>query len=248
MLVGIACVMASGCVINNYIDRGIDVNMERTKNRATVTGVISPRNTIIFATVLGIVGTFLLAFFTNSLTTAIALLGGIVYVAVYSPLKHRSAHAALAGSVSGAVPPVVGYCAVTNSFDVGAFILFIIMVLWQMPHFYAIAIYRLNDYKAASVPVFPAQKGIFLTKIHILLYINAFITAALMLTLYGFTGYVYAVVVLILGISWLWIVLQGFRKNTDDTLWSKKVFKFSQIVLAVLFVVMSIESVLITAR
>ncbi len=160
---------------------------------------------------------------------------------MYSIWKRRSVYGTIVGSVSGAVPIVAGYTSVTNNFDMGAFIIFMILVLWQMPHFYAIAIYRLKDYAAANIPVLPVKKGIFITKIHMLFYIIAFIIAVSLLTLYGFTGYIYLSVALALGGGWLLLSIKGFKAN-DDAIWARKMFFFSLITITLLSVVISIDA------
>ncbi len=143
-LVGLSLIVASGCAFNNYIDREADQKMTRTQNRPLATGSIPVRTAVTIAVILGLLGAFLLALFVNLLSLCIALIGFTVYVLFYSVLKYRTTHATLIGSIAGAVPPVVGYCAVTHHLDTGALLLFLMMALWQMPHFFAIAIYRLG--------------------------------------------------------------------------------------------------------
>src|SRR6202040_4019316 len=117
-----------------------------------------------------------------------------VYVVLYSFWKYRSSLATLVGSIAGAVPPVVGYCSVSNRFDTGAVLFFLILVLWQMPHFFSIAMYRLQDYSAAAIPVLPIKKGNHRTKVHMVFYILGFIMVAILLTVFGYTGYSYLIV------------------------------------------------------
>lgn len=173
-LLGTAFIIASGCVFNNYIDRGIDSQMTRTKKRALVTGKISSRSALLYGSILGIIGLLILLIFTNFLTTRIAIAGFIFYVVLYGYFKRRSIYGTLVGSVSGAIPPVIGYSAVTNTFDIGAILLFLILASWQMPHFYAIGIYRLSEYKKANLPILSVVKSVHLTKLHIVLFIVAF--------------------------------------------------------------------------
>lgn len=240
-LIGVSLIIASGCVFNNFIDQDIDKVMERTKNRVLAKGLISGKIAIVFAIVLGILGVLVLYFFTNHLTVRIALGGLFVYVVVYSLwLKRKSVHGTVIGSISGSIPPVAGYCAVTNSFDLGALILFLILSFWQMPHSYAIAIYRLNDYKNAGIPVLPVKKGIPTTKIYMLIYIILFIVAILMLSFMGYTGYIYFTVVAALGLRWLWICIKGFH-TYDDRIWARKMFIFSIIIITLLSIMMSID-------
>lgn len=239
-LIGLAFVIASACVFNNYIDRLHDEKMERTKNRALVKGIISPKNALVFASFLILFGTLTLSWFTNLLTLCVALTGFLVYVFLYSSWKYRSMHATLIGSISGGIPPVAGYCAVSNTVDVGAFLLFMIVVLWQMPHFFAIALYRLDDYVAAAIPVLPVKKSMQVTKIHMLLYIISFSLITPMLTLFGYTGYLYLIVSSLLALTWLWLCIKGFKSN-DNKVWARKMFVFSLVIITVVSGMISLD-------
>ena len=239
-LIGLSLLIASACVFNNYIDRNIDKMMERTKNRALARGVISLQKAIIFAVFLGLFGVLVLMLYINLLTTIIALAGFFIYVVLYSLSKHRSSYATAIGSISGGIPPIVGYCAVVNRFDMGAFLLFMIVALWQMPHFFAIAMYRLDDYAAASIPVLPAKRGVYITKVHMLFYIMAFLIPVCMLTLWGYTGYAYLIVVGLLGLIWLFLCIKGF-KNTNDRLFGRQMFRFSLVVIMMLCIMICIS-------
>ncbi len=243
-LTGIALVIASACVFNNYLDRDIDRQMQRTKNRALVTGEISPSRALTYGAILGVAGFTILAGFTNTITFAIGVIGFVSYVVIYTYAKRITPYGTLLGSISGSTSLVAGYCAVTNSFDLGAAILFLIMAIWQMPHFYAIAAYRLRDYADASIPVLPVSKGMKLTKRHITLYIAAFIGATALLTAFGYTGYIYLIVMLVLGLGWLRLALKGFGA-VDDTKWAQHVFRYSLVVLMTLSLVMSANSFLV---
>ncbi|KQO28154.1 heme o synthase [Pseudomonas chengduensis] len=238
---GVSLVIASGCVFNNYIDRDIDQKMERTRNRVLAQGLVSPVHAIVYACVLGVAGVALLYAATNTLAVMLVLMGFVVYVGLYSLwLKRGSVYGTLVGSLSGAAPPVVGYCAVSNEFDAGAAILLLIFSLWQMPHSYAIAIFRFNDYQAANIPVLPVIKGISAAKRQIVLYIAAFVVATLMLTLSGYAGYSYFVVAALSGAYWLWMGVSGY-KAVDDRVWARKLFTFSIISITMLSVMMSVD-------
>ncbi|AUQ40722.1 protoheme IX farnesyltransferase [Yersinia ruckeri] len=240
-LIGVSLVVASGCVFNNYIDRDIDCIMERTKNRVLVKGLIEPKISLIYASVLGIAGMLLLYVAANALAMMLAVIGFIIYVGVYSLyMKRKSVYGTLIGSLSGAAPPVIGYCAVTGQFDTGALILLLIFSIWQMPHSYAIAIFRFKDYQAANIPVLPVIKGISVTKNHITLYILAFMVATLMLTLSGYAGYKYLVVAAAVSVWWLGMALRGY-KATNDSVWARKLFIFSIIAITSLSVMMSVD-------
>jgi len=189
-----------------------------------------------------VLGIFVLSSYTNLLTLLIALLGFFIYVAVYSFSKYRTSYGTLIGSIAGGVPPVVGYCAVSNQFDLGALLIFMIVVLWQMPHFFAIALYRLDDYSAASIPVLPIVKGVYATKIHMLFYIIAFMIAAGMLTLLGYTGFAYLAVAALLSLGWIWLCVKGF-KSENHRLWGRKMFLFSLVVVTMLCAALSVDSI-----
>jgi protoheme IX farnesyltransferase len=241
-LMGLAFIMASACVFNNYIDRKIDKKMKRTKNRALVTGLISGKNAIVFAVVLGIIGGSILYAYTNLLTVFVASIGFFVYVVLYSLWKSKTIYGTAIGSVAGAVPPVVGYCAVSNDFDAGALILFSMLVLWQMPHFFAIAMYHFDDYRAAKIPVLPIIKGMLRAKIHMVVYILAFILTAGLLTLFDYTGYAYLVVTSLIGLAWLGLCLKGFQSK-DDHLWGRDMFRLSLVMIAVICVMIPLDIV-----
>jgi len=241
MLAGISLVMASGCVFNNYIDRGIDAKMIRTKHRALAAHTLPARHALIYATVLGLVGAALLGRFTNLLTLAVALGGFVVYVALYGLAKRRSVHGTIVGAVAGAVPPVVGYTAVSGQLDAGAAIVFIILVLWQMPHFYAIAIFRLADYRAAGLPVLPVKRGIRAAKVQIVAYIAAFMFALATLSATGYVGPLYLIVMLGLATIWLRLALRGFHAP-DNALWARQLFRFSLLVILTFSAMISLDA------
>ena len=243
MLIGLSLIVACGCVLNNYIDRGIDAGMARTRKRALVLGQISGRAALVFAVILGLLGAAILLVFSNLLTLSVAVIGLIFYVIIYGVAKRRSVHGTVVGSISGAIPPVVGYVAVTGHLDLAAGLLFSIVTLWQMPHFYAIAIYRLDDYAAVSVPVLPAVRGVHATKIQILMYVAAFSVVASMLTLAGYTGLTYLIVMLGLSLIWLYFAISGF-KATNDAVWARMMFRYSLVVILGFCIMLALDAVL----
>jgi protoheme IX farnesyltransferase len=241
-LSGISLVVASGCVFNNCIDKCMDRKMVRTRNRVLAQGRMSTKFAVFYATLLGIAGTALLRTAVNMLSLAIVLAGFVIYVGVYSLyLKRNSVYGTLIGSLAGAAPPLAGYCAVSGRFDMGALILLSIFSLWQMPHCYAIAIFRRDDYAAAAIPVLPVKQAMPAVKKHILGYILAYIAATLMLAFDGYTGYSYLAVATALGLLWLYLAWSGY-KTSDDRLWAKKLFVFSILSIFILSVMMSIDT------
>lgn len=239
-LIGMCLVIASAGIFNNYIDREMDAKMERTKNRPLAAGTISSKKALIFATALVVMGIAILAVYTNLLTVAVTLFGFFVYLVLYAFWKYHSFYGTIVGSIAGGVPPLVGYCAVSNQLDLGGFLIFLILVLWQMPHFFSIAVYRYNDYSAASIPVLPVEKGMRVTKIHMALYIVAYTVTTLLLTLTGYTGMAYFAVAALLGLAWFVLCLTGFSVK-NNTIWAKQMFAFSLVVIMGLCLTMSLD-------
>lgn len=239
-LIGLAFIMASACIFNNYIDRQIDKKMERTKNRPLVKGLISNRSAIVLAVLLGLIGCLFLVEFTNLLTVLIAGIGFFVYVVLYSLWKGRTIYGTAIGSIAGAIPPVVGYCAVSNRIDIGAILLFAMLVLWQMPHFFAIALYHFDDYVLAKIPVLPIQRGLLRTKIHMVVYILGFTLTAIMFTFFNYTGHLFLMTAVASGSLWLWLCLKGF-KSQNNQLWGRRMFQLSLVIIISLCLVIPFD-------
>lgn len=243
LILGVSLSIASGCVFNNFIDREIDAKMDRTKNRALAKGSVPVSFALIYGTLLGIFGLSILFFFVNLLVFLIGVFGFISYVILYGFFKRRTIYGTMVGAVSGALPPVAGYCAVAGMLDTGAFLLFLILAFWQMAHFYSIAIYRFDDYKSANLPMLPVVKGISLGKQHILFYIFAFIITASFLTFFNYTGYIFLSAIVLAGIYWLRLSLKGFNKNINNAKWAQEMFRFSLIALLVFSITVSLDVV-----
>jgi protoheme IX farnesyltransferase len=243
-VVGVSLVIACGCVCNNYLDRGIDRKMQRTKSRGTATGQIDRNAAVAYAAALGILGFLTLFIFTNLTTVVIGIVGIVDYVILYGYSKRKSVYGTLVGTISGAVPPLAGFTAVSGHLNTGGILLFLILTFWQMPHFYAIAIFRMKDYANAKIPVLPIVQGVRTTKLHITVYIFWFIVASILLFLDGYLGVVYVVAMIALGLWWLYSALQGFRAGTDDSRWARKIFFQSLVVLTAFCVLVSLGALL----
>jgi heme o synthase len=220
-------VIACGCVFNNCYDADIDSLMERTKNRVLAKGEMPISVALIFGTTLGIVA-FTLGFFTlNLLTVCVASVGLFSYVVLYTILgKRNTIYGVHVGAISGAIPPVIGYCSVLNVIDVQATILFFMLVFWQIPHSFAIEIFRSADYKRANIPTVPEIKGIASTKISILLYIVLF--AVCNVLLYRSTNIFHWLLSAIAILWWVRVAIKGFCTNADGIKsWARKVFFIS---------------------
>ncbi len=238
-VVGITLVMASGCVFNNYIDRDIDAKMERTKHRALVTHRVSARAAIVYGAALAAAGFLVLYFFTNAIAFFAAIVGFVFYVFVYSLwAKRATVYGTAMGAVAGATPPVVGYAAASGRLDLAALILFLIMLAWQMPHFFAIAIRREDDYAAAKIPVMPVKHDLYRTKVSMLIYIVEFTAAAFLLFIFGYAGPVYLIIALVLGLAWFALGVRGLfiHAAAASKQWARQMFFLSLAVMVVLFI------------
>ena len=233
-LLGTTLVVASGCVVNNVIDQDIDTKMQRTQNRALVKKTISPTVALIYALVLGVIGFSILWFGVNGYAFLFAMIGFIVYVGFYSLwTKRTSIHQTVIGSISGVSPPVIGYTAVTHQFDVAALLLFLAYALWQMPHSWAIAIYRFDDYKNAGIPILPVARSIYRTKIECVIYILLFAAVLNGLYCFGYTNVFFLITFNALTAYWLYLSVIGFKAENDQ-LWAKRFFLYSVILITLL--------------
>jgi protoheme IX farnesyltransferase len=242
MLIGTTLVMASSCVYNNYLDRDHDGLMERTSHRPLPSGRISPQKVFIFASILGALGVFVLFFFTNALAGWLGIIGMVVYVVIYTAwLKRTSTLSTVIGSFSGAMPPAIGYVAVSGTMDAGAWILFGFLFLWQCPHFWALGIRRIEEYRAAGFLILPVVKGVKRTKIQMIPYVVLLIPVSLLLYFMDYTGIYYFVTALVMGILWLLLCFAGFFTK-DDNRWAKRNFMFSIYYLLIVLIVMIIDT------
>ncbi|HFF4145691.1 TPA: heme o synthase [Acinetobacter baumannii] len=233
-LIGTTLVVASGCVVNNVIDQDIDTKMQRTQNRALVKKTISPTVALVYAFVLGVMGFSILWFGVNGYAFLFAMIGFIVYVGFYSLwTKRTSIHQTVIGSISGASPPVIGYTAVNHQFDVAALLLFLAYALWQMPHSWAIAIYRFDDYKNAGIPILPVARSIYRTKIECVIYILLFAAVLNGLYCFGYTNVFFLITFNALTAYWFYLSIIGFKAENDQ-LWAKRFFLYSVILITLL--------------
>ena len=231
VVAGTALIIASACVINNIIDRKIDIRMERTKKRSLVTGTISVPRAVTFAVLMGLVGFALLIFLTNTLTVIIGIIAYVFYIVIYGYAKRTSEHGTLVGTVPGALPPVAGYVALTNQLDLAALLLFLLLVAWQMAHFYAIAIYRRKEYAKAKVPILTVVRGNKPAMEQMVIYIAAFVLIAANFTIAGYTGALFAVMMVAIGSMWFLRALKALPlKDAALEKSARKLFGFSLLV------------------
>lgn len=244
-VIGLTFILASSTVLNNYIDMDIDKLMQRTKDRVSIKGNISKKVIISYSFILGLLGFLILWFLVNPITTMLVIVGYLIYILLYSLWsKRNNRYSTFIGSFAGAVLPLAGYTSYTNKIDIFGISLFLILLIWQMPHFYAIAIFRLSDYKQANIPVMPVATSISHTKIHMFIWTLLFFIIVLVPFVFGYLGWLYLFVAIALSVSWAFVAYTGF-KALDDIKWSKKMFFFSILILMVLFSTMMLDRVLI---
>ncbi|MCM3665777.1 heme o synthase [Mesobacillus subterraneus] len=239
-LIGSSLIVAGSCSLNNYIDRDIDHLMERTKGRPTVTGRVQPGKVALMSFLLIGIGTAFL--FTTTITAAvIGLIGVFSYVVLYTMWSKRQyVSNTIVGSISGAVPPLIGWAAVDANLDVMAWILFAIVFVWQPPHFYALAMRRVEEYRAAGIPMLPVVKGFKATKRSIFLWVAALLPLPFFLPELGMPFLVLATV---LNVGWLALGVY-LLKLKDDMKWAKLMFVYSLQYLTVMFVAMVIVTLI----
>ncbi|HJH10654.1 MAG TPA: heme o synthase [Metalysinibacillus jejuensis] len=231
--IGSAAVIGSAGAFNNIYDRDIDAIMPRTQSRPTVTGQMPVKTTAILAIVLLIVGVLTL-YFASPLAAFLGFLGVFLYVGPYTIwTKRYTVYNTEIGSLSGAMPPLIGWAVVSTNLTHPAILgLFGVMVIWQMPHFYAIAIRKHADYKAASIPMLPVAKGMKRTYYQTNFYL---IILILLSFLFGSLSIGIMLVALLLSIAWLIMSIYGYHTNTDQVKWATKMFVFSLLHMTILF-------------
>ncbi|MFO1445767.1 heme o synthase [Bacillus sp. Bva_UNVM-123] len=235
-LAGSSLIIAGSCALNNYLDRDIDPFMERTKGRPTVTGKMNPIAVAILSFFFIILGTLLLML-TTSTAVIIGLIGVFSYIVLYTMWsKRKYVSNTIIGSISGAVPPLIGWAAIDANLSVMAWVIFLIMFFWQPPHFYALAMRRVEEYRAANVPMLPVVKGFKATKRSIYLWVAALFPLPFFLFELGLP---FIILATLLNIGWVATGIYA-RKFKDDIKWAKLMFVYSLQYLTIMFVAMVI--------
>lgn len=237
LMLGIAAVIGSACVANNVLDEKIDAKMKRTKRREVVTGIISKRAALLYSLILAGIGFALIFMLTNVLTGVLGVVAYVSYVALYGAAKRTTIWSTVIGTLPGALPLVAGYTAMTGRLDTAALILFAMMVFWQLGHFYAIAMFRRDDYAAAGLPVWSVARGLASTKRQLFLFVWLFLVSAPLLSVAGYTGKLYAIAMV--GAAAIWVV-NGLKKYDDDVAWARGMFFVSLSVLLIMCLLIAI--------
>jgi protoheme IX farnesyltransferase len=239
-LIGIGFLSSAAAVVNHVVDRKIDGKMARTFNRPVAKGKVTPQKALIFAAVLTIVGYAILELWVNRLTAVLTLAGLLGYAVVYTMyLKRATPQNIVIGGLAGAIPPLLGWTAVTGEIHAHALLLVLIVFTWTPPHFWALAIHREKDYAKAKVPMLPVTHGIEFTKTSILLYTVLLCVVCLLPYLVGMSGLIYLIGSTLLNAGFLYYAWKLKFTSTEQT--AMETFKFSIIHLMVLFVVLLVD-------
>jgi len=237
---GIWLVAGAAAAFNCIVEKGIDAKMKRTAWRPTAKGELSDSQTLLFSAALCASGSALLYVTVNPLTMWLTFATFVGYAVVYTViLKPLTPQNIVIGGASGAMPPVLGWAAMTNDVGPEALILFLIIFLWTPPHFWALALYRVEDYRKSGLPMLPVTHGNEFTRLQILLYTLVLFAACLMPFAYGMSSWLYLLVALGVSVGFTWYALRLWR-NYSDAL-ARQTFRFSLIHLSVLFAALLVD-------
>ncbi|CAM4455852.1 MAG: Protoheme IX farnesyltransferase [Legionella sp.] len=239
-LVGIGLCAGSAAAINHLVDRRIDSIMARTKKRPVAHGRVSVHQAAWFALILGVLGLTVLAVFVNKLTALLTFITLIGYAGVYTGyLKRATPQNIVIGGLAGAAPPLLGWTAVTNQLDPQALLLVLIIFTWTPPHFWALAIYRHEEYQNAEIPMLPVTHGIQFTKLNVYLYTILLLVVSVLPFVVGMSGLFYLAGALVLGGRFLFWAHKLYR--TDKPVVAMQTFRFSIVYLMLLFVFLLVD-------
>lgn len=239
-LIGIGLCSSSAAAINHLVDKRIDAIMARTHKRPVARGRVSIAQASFFAAILGLAGFLILLFGVNALTAYLTFGCLIGYAGIYTGyLKRATPQNIVIGGLAGAAPPLLGWTAVTNSLDPYSLLLVLIIFTWTPPHFWALAIYRLEDYQSAEIPMLPVTHGVAFTKLSILLYTLLLVAVTLLPFAVGMCGIIYGVGALILGgrfVYWAYLLYQK-----EEARIAMQTFRFSITYLMLLFILLLVD-------
>ncbi|MEX8192399.1 heme o synthase [Comamonas guangdongensis] len=237
---GIWLVAAAAAAFNCLVERHIDAKMKRTAWRPTARGELSGQQALAFSAILCMVGATILWVCTNALTMWLTLATFVGYAVIYTVvLKPATPQNIVIGGASGAMPPVLGWAAMTGDVGAEALILFLIIFLWTPPHFWALALYRVDDYRKSGLPMLPVTHGSEYTRLQILLYTLVLFAAGLLPFMYGMSSWIYLIAAVVLGAGFCAYALALYRNYSDEL--SRRTFRFSLIHLSLLFLALLVD-------
>ena len=238
--IGITLIAGAAAAVNCLVEQQIDAKMARTAWRPLPSGTLTTQQTLVFSGILGGIGTFLLYAFVNPLTTWLTLATFVGYAIIYTViLKPLTPQNIVIGGASGAMPPVLGWAAITGQAPVEAWVLFLIIFVWTPPHFWALALYRTDDYARSGLPMLPVTHGAQFTRLHILLYTFLLVATTVLPTLIGMSGLIYLISALLLGGYFLWLAYKLYRGYSEPL--ALKTFRYSINYLALLFAALLVD-------
>jgi len=238
--IGIWLVAGAAAAFNCLIEKSIDARMKRTAWRPTARGELSDRQALIFSGVLCAVGSAILYIWINPLTMWLTFATFVGYAVIYTViLKPLTPQNIVIGGASGAMPPVLGWTAMTDHVGPEALIMFLIIFLWTPPHFWALALYRVEDYRKSGLPMLPVTHGNEFTRLQVLLYTFILLAACLLPFIYGMSGWLYLVAALVLNAGFIGYAFKLWREYSDAL--ARKTFRFSLIHLALLFAALLVD-------
>lgn len=239
-IVGIGLTAAAGAITNQLVDRHIDALMRRTQGRPIPAGKVSPGIAASLAVVFATIGLLLLLIFVNPLTAILTFLSLVGYALIYTVfLKRATPQNIVIGGLAGATPPLLGWTAVTGHMDYGGLLLVLIIFIWTPPHFWALAIYRVDEYAKANIPMLPVTHGIAYTKLNILLYTILLVVISILPVVVAMSGLIYLIGTLILDAIFLyWVIKLKYSENPKVAM---QTFSYSIIYLMLLFVVLLVD-------
>jgi len=242
-LTGTLFVIASACVFNNIIDIDLDKKMKRTKNRVLPKNLIPVKCAFVYGILLSILGFNIIYFYVNKLCFYLILFAFFIYVFAYTLFTKRySVYSTFIGSLSGAIPPIIGYCSVKNRIDFCSLLLYFSLIFWQIPHFYSISLYSLEDYRNSGIPILPIYKNVKITKIYIILFIIFYIISNAMLLYFSYVKIYYFTILGMFSFLWLFLAFYGLFVRVNLFLWSKNLFIFSLLTICVNILVMMTDN------
>ena len=241
---GIWLVAAAAAAFNCIVEQGIDAKMKRTAWRPTARGELSNAQTLLFSAILGIAGSAILYWWVNPLTMWLTFATFVGYAVIYTViLKPLTPQNSVIGGASGAMPPVLGWAAMTGDVGPEALVLFLIIFLWTPPHFWALALYRVEDYRKSGLPMLPVTHGSEFTRLQILLYTWVLFAACLLPFMLGMSSWLYLAVAVVLSLGFSWYAWQLMRDYSDAL--ARKTFRFSLIHLSTLFAALLLDHYLL---
>ena len=241
---GIWLVAGAAAAFNCLVEKTIDAKMRRTAWRPTARGQLSDRQALAFSILLCLIGSAMLYLWINPLTMWLTFATFIGYAVIYTViLKPLTPQNIVIGGASGAMPPVLGWAAMTGEVGPEALILFLIIFIWTPPHFWALALYRVEDYRKSGLPMLPVTHGNEFTRLQILLYTLILLAACLLPFIYGMSGWLYLLAALVLNAGFIWYAVRLWRQYSDQL--ARKTFRFSLIHLSVLFAALLLDHYLI---